>query len=159
MQKAINLILYLILSAAFLASACLLTPLRGFSFWCMIVTVQGGMTLLLFLSLFGDLGHFPVSIRYGMILPPALLIIVELLLFWSLGLWGSLFPRIYGAIHIILWAAVFVTELILGKGGAYIRAQDKADESWRAASGTAGLRRHGTKTEITNHQIKNKPQP
>lgn len=68
--------------------------------------------MLVLLSLIGDFGHFPVSIRYAMLVPPILFMLVELLLFLKLGLWAELVPKVYAALHIIIWAALMM--LLLG---------------------------------------------
>ena len=158
MRKLGNLIIYLIITAAFLSSAFLMAPFYGLSFWCFLFTIEGGITLLLLLSLLGDFGHFPVSIRYAMVLPPLLLMMVEALLFWKLGLWAELFPKIYVALHIIIWAALIVAELVLGKSGSYISGQDRADAMRRAGMGESP-QRHGTKTVITRHNVKETEEP
>ena len=154
MQKLTNLIIYIILSAAFLVSAFLISPLREISFWCFVLTIEGGITLMFLLSLLGDFGHFPVSIRYAMILPPVLLMVIEFILFLKLGLWAELFPRIYGALHIIIWALLIAAELVLGKGGGYISAQDRADREHRAGFRNPAPRCHGTKSVLTKHDVK-----
>ena len=158
MQKLTNLIIYIILSAAFLTSAFLISSLRGLSFWCFVLTIEGGITLMFLLSLLGDFGHFPVSIRYAMVLPPVLLMLIEFVLFLKLGLWAELFPKIYVALHIIIWAALIVAELVLGKSGSYISGQDRADAMRRAGMGE-GPQRHGTKTVITRHNVKETEEP
>ena len=152
MRKLGNLIIYLIITAAFLSSAILTAPFYGLAFWCFLFTIQGGVTLLFLLSLIGDFGHFPVSIRYAMLVLPILFMLVELLLFLKLGLWAELFPKVYAALHIIIWAALIVAELFLGKGGSYISAQDRQDAARR--TGAAGAERHGNRTVITRHNTK-----
>lgn len=159
MRKLGNLIIYLIITAAFLSSAILTAPFYGLAFWCFLFTIQGGVTLLFLLSLIGDFGHFPVSIRYAMLVPPILVppilfMLVELLLFLKLGLWAELFPKVYAALHIIIWAALIVAELFLGKGGSYISAQDRQDAARRTGAAGAEPERHGNRTVITRHNTK-----
>ena len=88
-----------------------------------------------------------------MLLPPMIFMIVEAILFLKLGLWAQLFPRIYGALHIILWAVLIVAELVLGKGGSYISSQDRIDAARRA--GREGEpQQHITRTTLTRHNVK-----
>ena len=153
MRKLGNLIIYLIVTAAFLSSAFLMAPVYGMAFWCFLFTIEGGITLLFLLSFIGDWGKFPVSIRYAMLLPPMIFMIVEAILFLKLGLWAQLFPRIYGALHIILWAVLIVAELVLGKGVSYNSSQDRIDAARRA--GREGEpQQHITRTTLTRHNVK-----